>query len=216
MKNDNQGEAILERPGSDPGGMIQGGDPGIDKKGEAQEEDQNGKTRAQRIIDGEIEPEPHERGLLNLRKRVPFSEMSPEKRAEIARKGAEAVNKLHGEKKTARESLEAFLTLKITDEIVAGADLDPSIAERLKRSNPDATLYDLIQAVAVGRALDGNIKAAEYIRDTHGDKPVDRVDISGEIMTEADRAMIARIGARLDDPSLVIAKDVTPLPGEDD
>ena len=105
--------------------------------------------------------------------------------------------------------------MKITDDIVAGADIDTAIAERLRRDNPNATIYDLIQAVAVGRALDGNIKAAEYVRDTHGDKPTDKIDISGEIMSEADRAMIARIGARLDDPSLVIAKDVTPLPGDD-
>lgn len=202
MKNDDQGEAILEGC-RDPG----------DK-----EEAQAGKSDFQKVIDGDIEPEGSQKGWKNLIKGQTehnLRNIDPEKAREIRRKGAEAINKLHGEKKTARESLEAILTLKVTDEILAGAELPDELAERLKRDNPDATLYDLIQLVAVGRAVGGNMKAYELIRDTHGDKPVDRVDISGEIMTEADRAMIARIGARLDDPSLVIAKDVTPLPGED-
>lgn len=174
-----------------------------------QKDKQPEKTRAQMIIDGDIEPEKHERGLLNLRKRVPFNQMEPEKALEIRRKGAEAINKLHGEKKTAQQSIEKILTLKVTDEIIDGADLPPEVAERMKRDNPDATLYDLIQLVAVGRALDGNVKAMEYVRDTHGDKPVDKVEVSAEIMTDKDRELLQKISARLDDPGLVIVQDVT-------
>ena len=181
-----------------------------DQGGAILEEGKPTKSRASMIIDGDIEPEtPKEKGLLNLRKRVPFNQMDEAKRKEICRKGAEAINRLHGEKKTAKQSIEAILTLKIDDGIAEAADVDPGVLEKLKRSNPDATLYDLIQAVAVGRALDGNVKAMEYVRDTHGDKPVDKVDISGDLMTEADRAMIARIGARLESPDLVIAQDIT-------
>ena len=167
------------------------------------------KTRAQMIIDGDIEPEPHERGLLNLRKRVPFNQMDAEKVREIRRKGAEAVNKLHGEKRTAKQSIERILTLKVDDSIIAGADIDPKVAERLKRDNPDATLYDLIQAVAVGRALDGNVKAMEYVRDTHGDKPVDRVDITGNVMTDADRELLQTVNARLEQAEITVVHDST-------
>ena len=167
------------------------------------------KTRAQMIIDGDIEPEnPRERGLLNLRKRVPFNQMPEDKVREIRRKGAEAVNKLHGEKKTAKQSIERILTLKVDDNIIAGADIDPKVAEKLKRDNPNATLYDLIQAVAVGRALDGNIKAMEYVRDTHGDKPTDKIDISGQIMSDSDRALLENVSARLDKSELTVVKDV--------
>ena len=105
-------------------------------------------------------------------------------------------NQLHGEKKTAQQSLEKILTLKVTDEILSGADIAPEIAERLRRDNPDATLYDLIQIVAVGRAVSGNIKAAEYIRDTAGDKPKDQIEITG-IMTDQDREMLQTISERL-------------------
>lgn len=156
------------------------------------------KSRASMIIDGLIEPEtPKEKGLLNLRKRVPFNQMDEEKRKEICRKGAEAVNQLHGEKKTAKQSLENILTLKVTDSILEKADIDEAVAERLKRDNPNATLYDLIQAVAVGRALDGNIRAAEYVRDTHGDRPVEKVEVSENVTTDQDRALMRQIAERL-------------------
>lgn len=162
------------------------------------------------IIDGLIEPEEHERYLLNLRKRVPFNQMPEEKQLEIRRKGAEAVNKLHGEKKTAKESLSKILTLKVTEEIIENADIDPAVAERLKRDNPNATLYDLIQAVAVGRALEGNIKAAEYVRDTHGDKPVDRVEVTENLTTDQDRELMRQIAQRLEDAETIqIVKDQT-------
>ena len=135
--------------------------------------------------------------------------MTPERRREISAKGAEAVNKLHGEKKTAKQSLENILTLKVTPEIIAGADLPDEIAERMKRDNPDATLYDLIQIVAVGRAVGGNVKAMEYVRDTHGDKPIERVEVTENVTTEADRELMRRIAERLDSPDVIIAADIT-------
>lgn len=173
------------------------------------EEKPKEKSRASMIIDGLIEPEENERYLLNLRKRVPFNQMPEDKRKEICRKGAEAINKLHGEKKTAKESLSKILTLKVTDEIIENADVDPAVAEKLKRDNPDATLYDLIQAVAVGRALEGNIKAAEYVRDTHGDKPIERVEVTENVTTDQDRELMRTIAARLEKAESVQIIDST-------
>ena len=175
-----------------------------------QDEPKKEKSRASMIIDGDIEPEENERYLLNLRKRVPFNQMDPEKVKEIRRKGAEAVNQLHGEKKTAKQALASVLTLKATDEVVKAADIDPKIAERLKRDNPNATLYDLIQAVAVGRALEGNVKAMEYVRDTHGDAPVKQVEITENITTDADRELMRQLSERLQEGATIeIVKDAT-------
>ena len=157
------------------------------------------KSRYQQIIDGDVEPEGEEKGWSNLQpEKYNFAVIDADKRREISRKGAMAVNKLHGEKKTAKQALERILSLRVDDDILAGAELPEDIAKKLKRDNPDATLYDLIQIVAVGRAVGGNIKAAEYVRDTFGDKPVDKVDISADITTEADRALMASIAERLD------------------
>ena len=165
------------------------------------------KSRASMIIDGEIEPEPNERYLLNLRKRKPFNQWDKEEHRKVCQKGNQVLRELHGERKTARESLQNILTLKATDEIIAGADIDPKIAERLRRDNPDATLYDLIQAVAVGRALDGSINAMQYVRDTHGDAPKTQIEVSENITTDQDRELMRAINERLQGVELVKVVD---------
>ena len=91
------------------------------------------KTRYQQVIDGDTEPVGSEKGWKNLEKRVPFNQMDEEKRREICRKGQKAMMELHGEKKTARESLEKILTIKVSDEILSGADVPTEIIERIKR-----------------------------------------------------------------------------------
>jgi len=167
------------------------------------------KSRASMIIDGDIEPNDNERYLLNLRKRKPFNEWDKDEHRKVCQMGNKALRELHGEQKTARESLKAILTLKVTDELYELADIDSKIADKLRRDNPNATIYDLVQAVAVGKALDGNMTAYQLIRDTNGDKPTDKVDITSDIMTESDRAMIEKLSARIDKASdVLIVKDI--------
>ena len=170
------------------------------------------KSRYQEIKEGLREPEGAEKGYKNLRPDLyNFSVIDPEKRKEICRKGAAAVNKLHGEKKSARESLEKILTLKIDDSLLNAADVPADLAQKLKRDNPNATIYDLIHIVAVGRAVGGSIPAMQYIRDTHGDKPIDRVQADiNNIMTDADRDLLQGIGARLQDAEKLYIVDQAP------
>ena len=178
--------------------------------GKGKNTDQTVKSRASMIIDGLIEPEPNERYLLNLRKRKTFDQWDKEEHHKIAVMGGKAVQELHGERKTARQSLENILDLKITDEIVNKADIDPSIVDRLRRSNPNATLYDLIHAVAVGRALDGSVSAMAYVRDTHGDKPTDHIEVTENITTDRDRELMESISRRLENGDHVeIVRDIT-------
>ena len=186
----------------------------LEKVGKMKEKKADDLTRYQKIQKGLEKPQGQEKGWKNLQpEKYNFAVMDKEKQREISRKGAQAVNRLHGEKKTAREALENILTLRITDEIIDGADLSPEIAERLKRDNPNATLYDLIHLVAVGRAVGGSIPAMQYIRDTHGDKPVDKVDITADITTEADRALMRQVAERLDDVEVV--RVVADIPSDD-
>ena len=167
--------------------------------------------RYRQIAAGEREPEGCEKGWDNLQpEKYNFAVMDKDKQREISRKGGIAVQKLHGEKKTARQALERILTLKVDDSILAGADLPEDLAAKLKRDNPNATLYDLIQLVAVGKAAGGNMKAYELIRDTHGDKPVDKVQLEADITTEADRALMASIASRLEETGahIEVVKDI--------
>lgn len=167
------------------------------------QEPEKEKSVYQKIIDGELEPVGSQKGWKNLEKKVSFDMMDPEKRREICQKGAEAVNKIRGEKKTAKQALENILTLKVNDKIINGADLEPEIAERLKRSGSEVTFYDLINLVAVGRAVGGNMRAYELIRDTYGDAPVKQLEISQNITTEQDRELLQTIAKRLQDAESV-------------
>lgn len=51
--------------------------------------------------------------------------------------------------------------------------------------------------LAADKAGKGSTKAAEFLRDTIGEKPVDRQEVSADIMTDAERSLIAKIQARL-------------------
>lgn len=75
---------------------------------------------------------------------------TPEERREIARKGAEASNKAQRERKTLKEELLLLLSQGDTQEEMS---------------------LSLIQ-----QALNGNVKAFETIRDTIGEKPVEKVE----------------------------------------
>lgn len=180
------------------------------------QEPEKEKSEYQKIIDGEIDPIGCQKGWSNLEKRVSFNMMEPEKLREISRKGGEAVQRLYGEKKTAKQALENILTLKINDEIISQADLSPELAEKLKRSNADATLYDLMQIVAVGRAVGGNMKAYELIRDTYGDAPIKQLEVTQNITTEQDRELLQTIARRLQGAeSVQIVESVNTDPDKD-
>ena len=174
------------------------------------ERDENGKSIYEKVISGEIEPEGCQKGWKNLRP-IPITARSPEERKEIQRKGAEAVNKIKGEEKSAKQSLDRMLSILVTEGILDKADIETELAERLRRENPSMTLYDAVNAVALGRALAGNVKAMEYVRDTRGDAPVKQVEITENITTDADREMLQMIAARLQEGDRIeIVKDIGP------
>ena len=87
----------------------------------------------------------NEDNLINLRDRT------AEERKEIARKGAEATNKLLKERKTLKEELLLLLS-------------QDNFQERISLA--------LLQ-----KATTGDTKAFEVIRDTVGEKPKDEIDL---------------------------------------
>ena len=167
-----------------------------------------GKTRYQMIIDGEIEPEGYEKGFANL-KPIPITTRPPEERKAICSKGGKAAQRLQGERKTAKESLERMLSILATPEILEAADIETALRERLKRENPNMTIYDVVNAAAIGKAIGGSMQAAQYGRDTNGDKPKDEIQIESNIMTDADREMLQAIRQRMEaGERLEVVKDV--------
>ena len=167
------------------------------------------KTRYQMIRDGEIEPEGIEKGWMNLQP-IPINTRPPEEQREICSKGGKAVQKIHGEKKTARESLQRMLSILATPEILQAADIETALADRLKRENPDMTLYDVMNAAAIGKAISGNVASMQYVRDTAGDKPKDQIELTSNIMTDQDRELLQQISSRIENADQIcIVSDQT-------
>lgn len=63
--------------------------------------------------------------------------------------------------------------------------------------NPDMTNQDVMVAAMMQAAQDGNVRAAEYMRDTVGEKPVDRSETEITGATPAQMALITNVYNRL-------------------
>lgn len=182
----------------------------LDKEARRREEirKRDGATLYDRIKAGEIEPEGWQKGWKNLQP-IPINQRPPEEQKEIRRKGAAAVNKIRGEEKTAKESLNRMLSILATDEIIEQADIETALADRLRKENPNMTVYDVANAAAIGRAIAGNVKAMEYIRDTRGDAPIKQIEVTENVTTDQDREMMRQLSELLKDGGrLEVVKDI--------
>lgn len=104
---------------------------------------------------------------------IPFDELTESEQREIASRGGKASVKARRKKKLLKECLEMLLENEITDEngeTVTGAE---AIATKIFQ-----------------KALDGDLKAFEIVRDTSGQKPVEKVVISevdADVISEVER-----------------------------
>ena len=105
--------------------------------------------------------------------------------------------------------------MEATPDIINSAELPDEVREALKAHIPNITMYDLLQLVAVGLGVGGNMRALEYVRDTAGDQPVKQIELNENVTTDADRELIARISERLNNPDITIVADVTAKEGAD-
>ena len=81
--------------------------------------------------------------------------------AEIARKAAIASAAVRREKRTMREIAEIILSKNVTT------------------SDGVVTVKYAVLAKVIDKALKGNLPAAEFIRDTIGEKPTDKQEVTG-------------------------------------
>ena len=98
--------------------------------------------------------------MANEQNLKPLNTRTQRERKEIARKGAEATNKIIAERKTLSEELRLLLG-QLTDKNI--------------------TVQESITVALVGQAKRGNTKAFEIIRDTIGEKPSENLNLKGDI-----------------------------------
>jgi hypothetical protein len=126
------------------------------------------------IPDGTINESRTRRAAKNGALKILGSE--PEKDRKIQKAGGEALQATIRQRKTFREDFLALLAQK--------ADNGKTRQENIVISMAD-------------RADLGDVKAAQFIRDTIGEKPADTVDLNANVMTEADKALIDKLKARM-------------------
>ena len=96
-----------------------------------------------------------------------------------------------------REILIDVLEMDFDDKSFSDEELAEKAQLFAKEQGRSLTLYEAIALAQVKRAIDGDVKAATFVRDSAGDKPVERSEVVGEIITDADRQLLANIQRRL-------------------
>lgn len=112
---------------------------------------------------------------------------NPEKDREVHKKGGEALQAKIRQRRTFAETIDLMLRERASKEIIAALGL-PEDA-----TNQDAGIAAMMRAMA-----SGDTKAANFLRDTVGEKPVDRQEIDANIMTDADKALLEKVNKRLE------------------
>ena len=102
--------------------------------------------------------------------------LDPENDRKIRQAGAEATNAKLAQRRTFKEQIDIYLSQKNKETGRTGIE--------------DVTLS------MVERAIAGDVKAAQFLRDTAGEKPADTVDLNANVMTEADKSLMNKLKKR--------------------
>ena len=114
--------------------------------------------------------------------------INQEEAAEIRRQGAETLNATHAQRRSIAETIDTMLKSKAPAEDV-----------ELYGLQEGATKQEVLVAAMYAEAVrKGTVRAFDSLRDTVGEKPIDRQQVQADIMTEADKILIEKIKKRLD------------------
>lgn len=101
---------------------------------------------------------------------------------QIQRAGGYALQATLKQRRTFKDVIECMLAQKANKNAIEDLEL-----------GEDATNLDMIIASALRQAERGNTKAYEFLRDTIGEKPTEKISAEVETITAEDRAQIERI-----------------------
>ena len=101
-----------------------------------------------------------------------------EEARKLGKSGGIASGKARREKKAMRETLELLLSMALKDGAVANIE---KIKSSAALNGKNITVQDAIMLKQIQKAMKGDTRAAEYIRDTSGNKPKEGVELSGTV-----------------------------------
>ena len=131
-----------------------------------------------------------DKGRANL---IPFTQLTEEEQRALAVKGGKASGEARRRKKSLKDLANILLESQITDtskvaEIAANMGIDTP--------SEDLTVGMSIMLSMALEAQAGNHKAAEFVRDTAGQKPVTDINLDANVMTDADKELLANVAKR--------------------
>lgn len=124
--------------------------------------------------------------LINLRERT------ADERLAIIAKANESKRANNERKRNLKEIAKALLEYS-TGEQQKKQTLGENYAETFGELETNG---EVMLARMILGAMDGSFKCAEFVRDTAGEKPKNEVEVSADIMTDADRALIEKLEKR--------------------
>lgn len=138
--------------------------------------------------------------MANNKNLMPIEEVNSrrtrEEHSKDSAKGGKASAAKRREKKTMEQSLQILLNLAVSDSTLTDPTDDDAF-NKIKGKN--LTVQDKILVEVIKKALKGDLKAIEFLRDTSGQKPVDNKNIKqdvkvsnpfGELTTEELKKLI--------------------------
>lgn len=126
--------------------------------------------------------------------------MTDEERAACKKRGVAKQKDTAKKNKTIKDIYNRFLSMDAPEYIVA--DLQKLVDNNNEFCVGDETdtkisLYDALGLSMLGQAIGGDVKAATFVRDSVGDAPTKKEEIT-TAMTDGDRALLEKIGTRLE------------------
>lgn len=119
------------------------------------------------------------------------SELTADRRREIARQGGLASAAARKRKKDIREVFEALLSSPAT----------PEMQEKAAKLGFDAetveSIYDVLGVAMIDKALSGDGYCFQLVRDSAGDKPTDKSEVTASVMTDKDLEIMRNLEARI-------------------
>ena len=136
--------------------------------------------------------------IANLRPGTAIKDMEPERKREIHQAGQKASVEAQKKRRTIKEIYNDLLQQPDSVEGLEDQELAQAVQEMAQQRGKPLTVYDSIAIAMAAKAKAGDVKAAVFVRDSAGDKPVDQVQQVGEVLSDEDRLLMQRVAERME------------------
>lgn len=123
-----------------------------------------------------------------------ITERPEEEAKEIRRKGQAAQTAARKRKKALREICAELLAMQCPEGAAKLGTLEEVARGAARERGEPLDVYEAGLLAQVARMLDGDTRAAEFVRDSAGDKPTDKAEVDAAILTSADVELLRRLG----------------------